>query len=232
MTRLPAAQRREQLLDAAERLFAERGYGGATTAELARAAGVTEPIIYRHFRSKRDLFVAVVERTGAATIKMWSEQLRSAKDPPQRLRRLIGANPMVSESGSGVYRVIVQAMTEIEDPEILAALQRHVQRLHAFVAGEIRRAQDDGHVSRAFTADVTAWTLLHLGLGHGILTPLHIAGHAMDERGVKVRHVITRLLLGDRPAPAEPRRAIDGQVPGQASVPAEGDGLSGAGMSA
>ncbi|MCA9310819.1 MAG: helix-turn-helix transcriptional regulator, partial [Phycisphaerales bacterium] len=53
MTRLPAAKRREQLLDTAVVLFAERGYGGATTAELARAAGVTEPIIYRHFKSKR-----------------------------------------------------------------------------------------------------------------------------------------------------------------------------------
>ena len=64
MTRLPAAERREQLLDTAVTLFAKRGYAGATTAELAKAAGVTEPIIYRHFASKKDLFIAVIDRTG------------------------------------------------------------------------------------------------------------------------------------------------------------------------
>ena len=55
MSRLPAAKRREQLLDCAAVLFSEHGYARATTSELARTAGVTEPIIYRHFKSKRDL---------------------------------------------------------------------------------------------------------------------------------------------------------------------------------
>ena len=60
MTRLPAAQRREQLLDEASKLFAQLGYARATTSQLAKAAGVTEPIIYRHFASKRDLFIALI----------------------------------------------------------------------------------------------------------------------------------------------------------------------------
>ena len=47
--RLPASERRAALVDAALRTFAEGSYGGATTAEIARKAGVTEPILYRHF---------------------------------------------------------------------------------------------------------------------------------------------------------------------------------------
>ncbi len=165
MTRLHAAQRREQLLDTAVGLFAERGFGGATTAELAKAAGVTEPIIYRHFASKRALFIAVIDRTSDLITQTWERQLRTAKDPAQRLRRLIGANPMVSDRGRGIYRVIVQAMTEIEDPQILEAIQRHVIALHRFVSREVAHAQDEGRVSKAYSPDVTAWTLLHLGLG-------------------------------------------------------------------
>ena len=46
MSRLPAAQRREQLLDVAAELFSSRGYAGATTAQIAKEAGITEPIIY------------------------------------------------------------------------------------------------------------------------------------------------------------------------------------------
>ncbi|MEQ8850912.1 MAG: TetR/AcrR family transcriptional regulator [Phycisphaerales bacterium] len=198
MTRLPAAKRREQLLDTAVLLFAERGFGGATTAELARAAGVTEPIIYRHFRSKRDLFIAVIDRTGDLTIRQWDQHLKSAKDPAQRLKRLIGANPMATDRGRGIYRVIVQAMMEIKDEEILKALQRHVKAIHEFVTAEVVKAQKQGQVSKAFTPEITAWTLLHLGLGYGILGPLGIEGHAIDPTGVRVRHVIEQLMLGDR----------------------------------
>ena len=105
---------------------------------------------------------------------------------------------MSSEAGRGVYRVIVQAMTEIEDADILAAIREHVQRIHSFVAGEVRRAQDEGMVSRAFSPEVTAWVLLHLGLGFGLLAALGIQGHAVDDEGVHVRQVISKMMLGDR----------------------------------
>ncbi|MEM1424090.1 MAG: helix-turn-helix domain-containing protein, partial [Planctomycetota bacterium] len=125
MTRLPAAQRREQLLETAVTLFAERGYSGATTSQLAKAAGVTEPILYRHFSSKKNLFIAVIEETGRKTIESWEKQLSIAKDPAQRLKRLFVANPLNTDKGRGIYRVIMQAMMEIKDPDILRALQQH-----------------------------------------------------------------------------------------------------------
>lgn len=198
MTRLPAAKRREQLLDTAVTLFAQKGYAGATTSELAKAAGVTEPIIYRHFTSKKDLFIAAIDRTSELVTETWSRQLRTARDPAHRLRRMIGANPMVSDRGRGFYRVIIQAMMEIQEPDILAAIQRHISALHVFVAQEVARAQEEGHVSKFYSPEITAWTLLHLGLGYGIIAPLAIPSHAEDARGVRVRDVIERLMLGDQ----------------------------------
>ncbi|RMH28580.1 MAG: TetR/AcrR family transcriptional regulator [Planctomycetota bacterium] len=203
MSRLPATERRKQLLDTAARLFAERGYARATTAEIARAAQVTEPIIYRHFSSKKELFIALINRTGEETLRLWKQQLHKAPDPAERLRRLIGANPLVSNRGRGAYRVIVQAMTEISDPDILAALAHHIRVLHEFVAGEVVAAQEAGFVSERFSASITAWMLLHLGLGYGVLAPLDIPGHAQDESGVRVREVIEQLMLGDSTRQAE-----------------------------
>ena len=60
-TRLPAAERRGALVDAALRVFSDGSYAGATTAEIAREAGVSEPILYRHFASKRDLYFSCLE---------------------------------------------------------------------------------------------------------------------------------------------------------------------------
>lgn len=198
MRRLPAAQRREQLLDTAAKVFADYGYAGATTAELAKAAGVTEPIIYRHFASKRDLFIALIDRTGDETIRLWEKHLADAPDPAERLRRLIGANPMVTTKGAAAYRVIVQAMMEIHDDAILAALKRHMQALHRFLQDEVVRAQDLGHVSKRFSPEITGWLLLHLGLGYGVLAPLEIPAHARDKSGMHVRDVIQQIMLGPR----------------------------------
>jgi AcrR family transcriptional regulator len=60
--RLPAAERRALIEEAAARLFAERGYAATTMEDIAREAGVSKPILYRHFESKQDLHAKLLER--------------------------------------------------------------------------------------------------------------------------------------------------------------------------
>ena len=60
--RLPAAQRKAQILDKAAIIFARKGYAGATTREIAAACRVSEGVIYQHFRTKEDLFQQSLER--------------------------------------------------------------------------------------------------------------------------------------------------------------------------
>jgi AcrR family transcriptional regulator len=60
--RLPVGERRAVLIEAAGRLFGERGYEATRLDEIAAAAGVTKPIVYRHFDSKRDLYLALLDR--------------------------------------------------------------------------------------------------------------------------------------------------------------------------
>jgi len=59
--RLPAEQRRATIERAAERLFARRGYTGTRIEDIAEAAGVTKPVLYRHFESKQALHRALLE---------------------------------------------------------------------------------------------------------------------------------------------------------------------------
>lgn len=198
MSRLPAAQRKAQLLEASARVFASRGYSGTTTAELAKEAGVSEPIIYRHFASKKELFIALVKTTGEDTIRAWEQGLDGLTDPAQRIMKLIGSNPMVTLKGHLRYRVIVQAMAEVEDEDIRAALQGHIAGLHASLQREIEAAQGVGVISKRFSPVVTAWTLIYIGLGYGTLTALHVPGHGKDAQGLHVDDVIGMLMLGER----------------------------------
>jgi len=204
MSRLPAAQRREQLLDSAAKLFAEHGYARATTAQLAKAAGVTEPIIYRHFKSKRDLFVALIKRTGKRTLDQWKEDLVGATDPADRLRRLIGDNPMVSETGRTEYRVFLQAISEVEDDKIQEAINEHIARVHAFLATELERAQKAHRVTNKFSAEVLAWLMINIGMGYGMMSAFKITGHGTDADGVHVQEVLARVLVGRPPPEGNP----------------------------
>jgi AcrR family transcriptional regulator len=196
MSRLPAAQRREQLLDVAESLFAQQGYAGATTAQIAKAAGVTEPIIYRHFKSKRDLFVALIERTGKRTLALWQGDVSAEEDPAQRLARILADNPMVSAEGRAGYKVLLQAIPEVEDTLIAKAVAEHMRLLHEFLTAEIKRAQEAHRVTSRFSAEVIAWTLIHLGMGYGVVDAMGVTGHGRDEKGTHVREVIARILVG------------------------------------
>jgi AcrR family transcriptional regulator len=63
-TRLPAARRRQQLLDVALEVFAERGFHPTSMNDLAEAAGVTKPVLYQHFTSKRELYLELLETVG------------------------------------------------------------------------------------------------------------------------------------------------------------------------
>jgi len=196
MGRLPAAQRREQLLDVAAQLFATKGYAGATTAQIAKMAGVTEPIIYRHFKSKRDLFVALIERTGKQTIEQWKADLSKSENPAIRLARLLGENPMVSGDSTVGYRVMLQSVSEIDDQLIHNAVSEHMTALHQFITKEIARAQENQQVNKRFSAEVLAWVLVNIGMGYGVLEAMGIPGHGRDSQGVSVREVLARILVG------------------------------------
>src|SRR4029077_2624144 len=62
--RLPAAERRQQLLETALDAFSEHGFTHTSMNDIAEAAGVTKPVLYQHFRSKRELFLELLQDLG------------------------------------------------------------------------------------------------------------------------------------------------------------------------
>src|ERR1700722_12815272 len=58
--RMPAEERRQHLIAVALRLFATHGFSGTTTKAIAEGAGISEAVIFRHFRAKEDLYAAIL----------------------------------------------------------------------------------------------------------------------------------------------------------------------------
>jgi len=79
--------KRELILKAAVRTFADRGFFGAQVADVARAAGVAAGTVYLYFRGKDDLLVSIFERTMREAITEGKAALAEASSPLDRLRR-------------------------------------------------------------------------------------------------------------------------------------------------
>jgi len=86
--RLPRAEREARMLQAAETIFTERGFGGASMEEIALESGITKALLYQYFRSKEGLYVACVERSRKALFDRMEKAAAAAPDAGVRLREL------------------------------------------------------------------------------------------------------------------------------------------------
>lgn len=77
--RIPSSERREQILDAASRVFGERGYFGATTDQIAKTAGISQPYVVRMFGGKENLFLGVLSRCLDRLLVAFTETLEQWK---------------------------------------------------------------------------------------------------------------------------------------------------------
>ena len=78
--RLPATARRQQILDVALDVFATSGFHGASIYDVAEAAGVTKPVLYQHFDSKRDLYKALLDEVGNRLLDSIAKATAGATD--------------------------------------------------------------------------------------------------------------------------------------------------------
>jgi len=153
--RLPAAERRRTLVDAALRVFSEGSYAGATTADIARAAGVSEPILYRHFASKRELYVACLDEAWTRIRRSIESQLEELG--AERVWRSISPASL-REMKFLLPSLWMQAITEAgEDDEIRRHVRGHMREVHDFFADLVRAAQRAGAIHPDRDADVEAW---------------------------------------------------------------------------
>jgi len=128
---MSAEERRELVLEAAVAEFAARGLAGTSTEDVARAAGISQPYLFRLFPTKKALFLALVERcfqriadafTAAAGDKTGEEALAAMGD---EYHRLLGDRTLLL--------LQMQAYAACEDPDIRAAARAGFKRLWALV---------------------------------------------------------------------------------------------------
>jgi AcrR family transcriptional regulator len=108
-TRLPRDQRRIQLLDAASEVFASKGYHAAAMDDIADAAGVSKPVLYQHFPSKLDLYLALLDQSCERLVEVVEEALASTDDNADRVIATVAAFYEFISSAGGEFRFVFES---------------------------------------------------------------------------------------------------------------------------
>jgi AcrR family transcriptional regulator len=133
VTRLPAAERRRQLLDSATVVFASSGLHAASMNDVAGAAGVTKPVLYQHFGSKRELYLALLRDIGDQLREAVAKAVVEAPGPRQQVERGFAAFfTWVGEHTDG-FSVLFAGETR-RDPEFAREVERVEQEMAETIA--------------------------------------------------------------------------------------------------
>ncbi|HEY2327199.1 MAG TPA: TetR/AcrR family transcriptional regulator [Gaiellaceae bacterium] len=189
--RLTAGERRQDVLLAGCRVFASRSYRGATTAEIARESGISEPILYRHFGSKRDLYLACLDESWRR-FKAEAESLIT-EDPHGCLGRIAEAY-MQSQERVRLIDLWIQALSVAPEDEVIAkALREQIREVHDFFADVVRRGQELGDVLPDRDPVAEAWIFVASGL---LATVDHRLGGLLGDDLQRVRTERKRWMTG------------------------------------
>lgn len=164
-SRLPASQRRRAILEAACRVFSAGSYRGVTTADIARATGVTEPVLYRHFGSKRELYLAVLQLAWDEIRAEWDRVVAETERAGEWIPRMAKVALVARGGRTALADLWMQSLAEAnDDPVIGRFLRDQMREVHDYVAEVIRRGQKAGALHPDRDADAEAWIFLAGGL--------------------------------------------------------------------
>jgi AcrR family transcriptional regulator len=194
--RMKSEERRAAIVQSAIHLFAEKGFRGATTRELAAAAGITEPVLYQHFRTKSDLYSAIIEAK-AAEVSGHTAELRG-------LAQSADDRAFFGKLGEVILRRYEK------DPELsrllfFSSLERHelsdlfFERLYVgfykLVSGYIRRRVREG-AFRQVHPDTAARGLIGMISYHGLVALLFPGRFKISHRRRIVDEMVSVFLGG------------------------------------
>src|SRR5947209_3180393 len=151
------SDKRGRILDAAIKVFAERGFHSATVAEIAREAGVADGTIYLYFKGKDDLLLRLFDEKMTQLLAEARSELESEKTAPEKLRRFIELHLALVEQNPDLARVlIVELRQSAQFITKAGAADRKMVAAYVDLIAEVVR---DGQERRELVGDISPATV-------------------------------------------------------------------------
>jgi AcrR family transcriptional regulator len=166
-SRLPRAEREQQMLETAHVLFAERGYAAVTMDEVAAAVGVTKPLLYTYFGNKDRLYLACMRPAGEALLQTVVAAVGATATPVDALRSGILAFFRFIDADRSAWRVLFDE-TLPAGGEVARGVLEYRERLEGLVTAALLDQIPPGRGGRRARAEVAALSAALLGAAEAL----------------------------------------------------------------
>ena len=181
---------REMILEAAFRVFAEKGYASTTMDAVAAEANLTKGAVYWHFENKKELFRELMRRRSSEGIMIADERINvafaaSGGDPLSLLAALIGRQIDISKDEQDWWRLDFEFLSETRDEQLRQTLAQGMRDLLAGNEKKIQALQASGALSKDIDVNAISilWQSMLIGLGYlAILDPETISNGDLGSR--------------------------------------------------
>lgn len=161
--RLPAAERRAQILEEAVRVFARRGYGEISTAEIAQSCGVSEPALYRYFSGKRELYLAALDEASSRILRRWKTIAEESGHAVEALLAIGQWYFAQLEDEPEWLRLRARADVDARESDVRERQQAFFLKGFEFVLGLFEAAREQGRIPAGTDLRARTWFFLALG---------------------------------------------------------------------
>jgi len=171
--------RKQHIVDAAARLFADQGFDGTTTLQIVKAAGVTEPSLYYHCKGKDDLFFQLIE----STFKEYFSRLKALKKDTstqfEKIKNLIALHfQFVEEMPDEIYLTASTCPAKLKDPKHICT--KNIKKQRKWLTSYLTECLEEGiQTNEFYTVSVPPTVSLIIAMINGLLR----------QRGLKLEHM-------------------------------------------
>ncbi|ADU51953.1 transcriptional regulator, TetR family [Thermaerobacter marianensis DSM 12885] len=223
--------RSQQILATAKAVFAQSNYRSSTTAEIAAAAGISEPLIYRYYPSKKHLYLAVLGDVAQRILQRWDAIRRTETSSLACLHRIGRDYLDLLDRNSDDLKVFFKAVCEDGDPEIRDFLAESYRSYARYLEDVARQGQERGEIRRDIPARVIAWQMMSLGAAFNLFAVLGLSEWTRADRETQLLAFLERIatshvatLLTREAAGPDPASAT-GRGAGRAAIPRPGTAI-------
>jgi AcrR family transcriptional regulator len=142
--RLPADRRRRQLLEVALKVFADRGFNATTMDDIAEHAGVTKPLLYQHFDSKRALYLELVDSVAHSMLEAIEKAVAVAQGPRQQVESGFAAYFHLVVTHADAFNLLFGSDVP-NDPELSSAVRRVEDSIAEYIDVLIDAGLEEDH---------------------------------------------------------------------------------------
>jgi AcrR family transcriptional regulator len=197
--KLDSQIRREQIAEAALGLVADRGLSRLSMAAVARRIGLVPSAIYRHFKNKDEVLLAVLERIESRMEENVEAARDETPDPLQRIRSLLMRHVRFLREGRAVPRLIFSDDFPRGHPERKARVQRILARYRGRIAEFVRQGQEEGKIRAGLDPATVAMMVLGIIVPAGILWHLTEGGFDVTRHAERAWQILRQAIAAEGP---------------------------------